>query len=68
MSLGRATLDIVLRGGYANLKSTLAQLLDRYPNAVLERVSFRSLSYATELEASIGLVLVTRPVSVTPGN
>lgn len=66
--LGRAELSIVLRGDYSSLKSILSQVLARYPNAVLQRLSFRRLSNATELEANVGLILVTRPATAADGS
>lgn len=63
-SLGRIELAVQLRGDYVSIKSTLAALLDRYPQwLVMQRLSLRRGGAPTQLEASVALTLLSRPVA-----
>lgn len=60
-SLGRVELSITLRGDYAGIKSTIANTLGQYPQAVLRHLSLRRQSAPADLESRVDLVLLTRP-------
>jgi hypothetical protein len=66
-TLGRTEMTITLRGEYAKLKSVLVQVLDRYPQLLLQRVAIRRMSGPTNLEANIQLLLLSRPSPAVSG-
>ena len=60
-TLGRAELGVVIRGEYPKLKSVLGQVLDRYPNLVLQRLSLRRLAAPADVEATVNLLMLSKP-------
>ena len=58
--LGRIDVTVLLRGRYAGIKSVLSQVLGRFPNVVLQRLAVRRVTGGEDLEASIGLVVLSR--------
>ena len=62
-TLGRTDLSVTLRGSYPNLKTALAESLDRFPALVLQRMTLRRLANPNELEAHVELVQLTRAIS-----
>lgn len=60
-TLGRAELGVVIRGEYPKLKSVLGQVLDRYPNLVLQRLSLRRLATPADVEATVNLLMLSKP-------
>ena len=64
-ALGRTELRAVLKGDYAKIKLVLAQTLDRHRGIALQRLSLRRLSGANDLEASLSLLLLTRPAALS---
>lgn len=63
-SLGRLELAVLLRGDYGKVKAALADLLDRHPTLRMQRLSLRRSGSPTELEANVGMSLLTRPADV----
>ncbi len=66
-TVGRVELAVSLRGDYSKLKSVLAQVLDRYPNLLLQRASLRRAGSSADLEAAVALSLLTRPAATSGG-
>lgn len=66
-TLGRTDVRLTLRGNYPNLKTVLAEALDRFPGLVLQRMSLRRLASGTELEARVDLVQFSRPLASGTG-
>ena len=64
-ALGKTELRAVLKGDYAKIKLVLAQTLDRHRGIALQRLSLRRLSGANDLEASLSLLLLTRPAPLS---
>ena len=60
-TLGRTELGVVIRGEYPKLKSVLGQVLDRYPNLVLQRLSLRRLVAPADVEATVNLLMLSKP-------
>ncbi len=66
-TLGRTDITVTLRGDYVKLKEVLRQLLDRYPQLLVQRVSLRRLSGPLDLEAGLQLLLLSKPLPVASG-
>lgn len=66
-TLGRVDLSVTLRGEYPKLKAVLAQVLDRYPNLVVQRLSLRRAGSPADLEAAVALSLLSRPAPAPRG-
>ena len=64
-TLGRVEIAVTLRGEYAQLKSVLAQVLDRYPHLVLQRLSLHRQSRPADVEARVNLLLLSSPLPTT---
>lgn len=64
-TLGRIEIAVTLRGEYAQLKSVLAQALDRYPHLVLQRLSLRRLAAPADVEATVNLLMLSKPKPAT---
>lgn len=60
-TLGRSELSVGLRGSYPQVKAILAQMLDRYPELIVQRLMLKRLSTPGELDARIDLLLLTGP-------
>ncbi len=54
-ALGRLDIALTLRGSHANLRTLLAELLDRHRGVVVQRLSFRRFGSPTEVEAQFAL-------------
>ena len=67
-SLGRTEIAVTLRGEYPKLKATLAQVLDRYPHLVLQKMNLRRVSGQTALEGNVSLLLLSRPLLASSGS
>jgi Tfp pilus assembly protein PilO len=67
-SLGRTMLSITLRGEYGRIKAVTAEVLNRYPNVLLQRISMRQMTVPTDLEASITLLCLSRPAAARSGS
>lgn len=67
-SLGRTEIAVTLRGEYPKLKATLAQVLDRYPHLVLQKMNLRRVSGPTALEGNVSLLLLSRPLLASSGS
>jgi hypothetical protein len=61
-ALPRLEINITLKGAYPALKSTLAEALDRFPNAVIEQLGMKrdSAGLGTE-EMTVRVALLLRP-------
>ena len=64
-TLGRVEIAVTLRGEYAQLKSTLAQVLDRNPHLVLQRLNLHRQSGPADVEARVNLLLLSSPLPTT---
>ena len=60
-SLGRRDLTFTLNGSYTNIKAVLAELRDRHPSVVLRHLTFRRMNAPSELQAQVGVQLLSRP-------
>ena len=59
--LGRLDVSITVRGNYAALKDVLADVLGRFPNAVVQHARWRRLGAPGDVEAAWDLSLLERP-------
>jgi hypothetical protein len=66
MLLARAGLQMSLHGGYADVKQTLAELLGRHPDVVLQQLSMRRSNAGPEVEAQVQAILLGRPLTTPP--
>ncbi|MED5621551.1 GspMb/PilO family protein [Ideonella sp. BN130291] len=60
-SLGRVDVDVTLAGSYAGMRQVLAEVLARYPAVVVRHLVFRKLNAPTELQAQVGVQLLSPP-------
>ena len=58
-TMGRLDIALTLRGTHINLRTVLAELLDRYPGLVLQRLAFRRVAGPSNLEAQVALQLLS---------
>jgi Tfp pilus assembly protein PilO len=61
--LARSDIAIAMKGRYPQLKQVVGEVLARFPNATLRRLSLRQPPPAVEAEASVVIVLWGRPAS-----
>ena len=57
----------MLKGRYAGIKSVLANSLDRFSNVVVQQISIKRGAGDEELEASVSLLMLGRPLLAPPG-
>ena len=60
--LARSELTLSLRGSYPKLKQLTAAVLDRFPNATLSRLTLRKTAAATDLDATLALLVWGAPL------
>jgi len=65
-ALGRIDVTVLLRGPYAGIKSVLAQVLDRFPNVVLQRLDMKRVGNGDGLDANASVVVLGRPLAAAP--
>lgn len=63
IALGHSELELNMRGAYAPIKAVVGEVLDRYPNLLLQRLNLQRIPASTELDARAEFVLLTRPLS-----
>jgi hypothetical protein len=64
-TLGRIDVSLTLRGRYDGVKLVLAQVFDRFPNLVAQRLTLRRVAGGEDLEAVVVLALLSRPQAVS---
>lgn len=60
--LARSDLTLSLRGSYPKLKQLTAVVLARFPNATLSRLTLRKTASATDLDATMALLVWGAPL------
>lgn len=65
--LARSELTVSLRGSYPKLKQLMAAVLDRFPNATLSRLTLRKTPSATDLDATMALLVWGAPLPLAAG-
>ena len=65
--LARSELTVSLRGSYPKIKQLMAAVLDRFPNATLSRLTLRKTPSATDLDATMALLVWGAPLPLAAG-